>query len=1185
MPPVKYVNGATGIVFGIDYGGNDVIAYGSKIPNSNWYILTKINYDEINSSVRSLFIFILIIVLLLIIVVGFLISFLLHKQAERHRGEIIEIKESKKFLQNNYEHLLRFAKDMIFVYDYSGNIKFVNQSVISNYGYTEKEILDLKITEIIAESKFANVEEFKKKISEGNGLIFESLHKRKDGTVFPVEVSSQSIKIKDEIYVQSIVRDTTEWKKAEIQIKRLNRVYSVLSDVNQLIIRIKDKLVILKEACRIAVEEGGFTMVWIGFLNKEKNKIEIVSSAGYTNNYLEEINLYLNDEERAKGPSILCLKTGKEQICDDIENDPRMSPWKNIALKNNYRSSASFPIKIYGEVKGVINFYSNKIKFFNQEEIKLLIELANDISYAIEFLGNEEKRIEAEKELKKSEEKYRTIFQNSMVGIYRTTPDGKILMSNMALVKMLGYNSFEELAKRNLESKEYEPSYKRSKFIEIVERDGYVAGLEGEWNKADGGKVFVREYANAIRDNDGKTIYYDGIIEDVTDRKLARDELKKQTEQLISLNKLSEKINQTLFLDEVISLAIAELKNAIKADVVFLFLKEGEKLNLRGFDSTLSEELLGGLQNHVVGECLCGLAASLKKAIYSKDIFKDIRCTREECKIANLKSFAALPLFNQNEIIGVIGVSSKYERDFKKDASFLETLSKTISIGINNSNLFTQTKNAQEILKESEEKYRTLVEHNPDGIFVLDLNGKFLSINKAVVEITGYSENELLNMTFLEMVQETHKKNYFDKLEEINKGKISDLPEVYEIINKSGEKLFIEMRIVPFLKNNELIGLQGIARDVTEKQKVQEELLTLTRAISQSPVSVIITDKKGNIEYANPKALKLTGYSLDELKGENPRIFKSGKKTKEEYKILWDTILNGEEWNGEFYNKKKDGTFFWESALISPVKDKEGNITHFVAVKEDITDKKKILEELITAKEKAENANKTKDLFLANMSHELRTPLIGILGYSDLLLENLTQAEHVDMAKGILRSGKRLLNTLNLILDLTRIESDKFELSISDKDIYEELEFVYNVFKGTASEKKLEFTLKKLDDNLIAKVDPSLVTVIIENLVNNAIKFTKTGGISIVAGKDDDKNIYVKVIDTGIGIDEKHFSKIFEEFRQVSEGINREFQGTGLGLSITKRYVELLNGNISVESKVGVGTTFTVKFPSGRNSK
>ncbi len=251
-------------------------------------------------------------------------------------------------------------------------------------------------------------------------------------------------------------------------------------------------------------------------------------------------------------------------------------------------------------------------------------------------------------------------------------------------------------------------------------------------------------------------------------------------------------------------------------------------------------------------------------------------------------------------------------------------------------------------------------------------------------------------------------------------------------------------------------------------------------------------------------------------------------------------------------------------------------------LEEEVNIRKETEKKLIIAKNKAEAASKAKSVFLANMSHELRTPLTGILGYSDLLKSMLEDDELIDMAAGINRTGKRLLNTVSLVLDLSRIESDKNEINYLPTDVIAELKEVYENFKGATSVKNIDFNLNVHADSFIINIDNTMLKVILDNLINNAIKFTKKGSINIDTGTEEIKNntyFWIKVKDTGIGIKESELSLVFEEFKQLSEGFTKDFQGSGLGLSITKKYVELLYGKIKVESKFGIGTTFTIYFP------
>jgi two-component system, sensor histidine kinase and response regulator len=239
--------------------------------------------------------------------------------------------------------------------------------------------------------------------------------------------------------------------------------------------------------------------------------------------------------------------------------------------------------------------------------------------------------------------------------------------------------------------------------------------------------------------------------------------------------------------------------------------------------------------------------------------------------------------------------------------------------------------------------------------------------------------------------------------------------------------------------------------------------------------------------------------------------------------------------------------------------------------------------ELTVAKDKAEEMNRVKSIFFANMSHELRTPLIGIIGFTEILLAELTNPDHIEMINLIYKSGQRLGVTLNQILEISKIESNKMNLELKPHDITDITENAMKIFKSAAILKNLQLLSVHNAKNCIALVDEHHFVTILENLINNAIKFTKTGRITVETGLEisgTHKWAYCQVSDTGIGISHEKIETIFLEFRQVSEGNNRQYEGTGLGLTITKKLTEMMKGTISVQSEPGSGSVFTVKFPA-----
>ena len=375
----------------------------------------------------------------------------------------------------------------------------------------------------------------------------------------------------------------------------------------------------------------------------------------------------------------------------------------------------------------------------------------------------------------------------------------------------------------------------------------------------------------------------------------------------------------------------------------------------------------------------------------------------------------------------------------------------------------------------------------------------------------------------------------------------------------------------------------GSSVKVAEKDELIHKLF---RGIQCSPASVVITNVNGDIEYVNPKFERLTGYTLEDVKGKNPRIQKSGEMPQEEYKKLWDTILSGEDWHGQFHNKNKNGELYWESATISPIKSPEGKITHFIAIKEDITSLKNTEQALRAAKDKAEAATKAKSIFLANMSHELRTPLNAIIGYSELL-EEVAEEEGVgetivpDLEK-IHSAGGHLLGLINNILDLSKAEAGKMDTHQEFFEIPLVLDEVRSLIEPQA--KKNNNVLKVTVDNSADSMtsDRTKLIQMLVNLMGNACKFTKDGTITLEAScqpgeKGEQVNFIIK--DTGIGMTDEQLSRLFQEFSQADSSTTRQYGGTGLGLAISRLFARMQGGNIIAQSEHGKGSVFTITLP------
>ncbi len=390
----------------------------------------------------------------------------------------------------------------------------------------------------------------------------------------------------------------------------------------------------------------------------------------------------------------------------------------------------------------------------------------------------------------------------------------------------------------------------------------------------------------------------------------------------------------------------------------------------------------------------------------------------------------------------------------------------------------------------------------------------------------------------------------------------------------------IEDKIYLFTLNTDTSTEDGTViiygTDITSRKQIELELAKLSKAVDQSANTIVITDTDGNITFANKAFEKSTGYSVEAAMGKNPRILKSGYQPDSVYKDLWKTLHKGGAWHGEFLNKRKDGSTYWEEAVITPVKDGKGKIISYLAVKEDITARKIAEENLLQAKEEAEIANKLKSEFLANMSHEIRTPMNAIIGFTDILLDNERDPEKQDKLELIKKSGRNLLNLINDILDFSKIEAGKIQIENNVFNLHRTLNHIKTMYDVVAEEKGLSFSLQKEDTVPVMVLGDELrLNQILLNVVSNAFKFTEKGSVTIKCTYEEAK-LNVRVIDTGVGIAEDKLDSIFSAFEQADSSTERRYGGTGLGLAISRRLARLMNGDITVVSEPGKGTTFTV---------
>ncbi len=773
-----------------------------------------------------------------------------------------------------------------------------------------------------------------------------------------------------------------------------------------------------------------------------------------------------------------------------------------------------------------------------------------------------------EEELVNLNSRLQSLINTQTNYIIRTDMEGNYTFANEKFLKKFGFLNQELIGSSSL------PSFHPEDFPKVIEvtqkcienpKDFFTVEIR---KPSQNGDYFHTEWEfSAITDKDNIPVEIQCIGHDITEKQKA---FQIQKSQYNIANAMVNAVDlNSLF--EIIKKELGELIDTTNFYIAFYDEQTKMfKINIETDEKDEIEEWSAedSLSGHVI--------KSGQPLLINKEEILELANSGKINLVGTLSEiWLGVPLKTNNKIIGIISVQSYNDKNAYDDSSI-----SILEIIANQLSAYLERKRAETELIESEEKFRNFTDASPLAIMIYQ-GSKWIYTNPAGETITGYSAEELYKQNFWEIVTEEFQDLVKQSAKARLSGKGQNLSYEFSIRSKDNsiKWVFLTGRVIKYL--GKPAGLISVV-DITDRIRMEKEILKLSQAIKQSSISVMITDNEGKIEYVNPYFTKLTGYSIEEIRQENPRILKSGHQSPEFYKELWSTILAGKEWKGELKNKKKNGDMFWENVTISPIKSLDGNIINFVAIKENITEKKNMIAELVKAKEEAEEMNRIKSYFFANMSHELRTPFMPIMGYAELLTTILTDPEEKEIAESILNSSKRLTETLKNVLDLTRLEFDKVELSFVPVKVENIISEVTLLFKESAKKKNIQLKNILLENSIIVKTEEQFLREILTNLVSNALKFTSEGSIELIANKvKTNGSSFVNIIvkDTGIGIPKEKQSFIYDEFRQVSEGNTRNFQGSGLGLSIVKKYIDLMGAEISLESDRGKGCTFTIKIP------
>ncbi len=500
----------------------------------------------------------------------------------------------------------------------------------------------------------------------------------------------------------------------------------------------------------------------------------------------------------------------------------------------------------------------------------------------------------------------------------------------------------------------------------------------------------------------------------------------------------------------------------------------------------------------------------------------------------------------------------------------------------------TQRKQFESRMIEEESRFRAMAERLPIGLFLADRTGRFSYVNPAFELLSGHSQSSALGDGWLRMVHPEDRDGVVRGWTTANRDS-SIFAQELRLIKPEKSVVWVSVVASPNVDGDQFRGHVGTCQDITKRRAAElllkESELRFRAMADSAPVMIWLDDEDQKCIYLNKGWLAFTGRTEEEeangawMKGVHPEDL---PRLRDTFKRCFD---DRQSFRIEYRHRRHDGQYRWLLDMGVPRHDSSGQFAGYIGSCIDIDDSKRAEEQLGAARDAAESASRAKSAFLTNMSHEIRTPMTAILGFTDLLADrSLPEAVRQDHLEMIRDGGRHLLQIINDILDMSKIESGESNLTIARCDVRTICDEVIGLTRPQAAEKKLALVFE-WDAGTPAVIGTNALRLrqVLLNLISNAIKFTDAGTVGLSVSPvpaSDPPQLQFQVRDTGPGISPENLGRIFTPFYQADTSLTRPAGGTGLGLSISKRLAELLGGQMSVESRPGVGSTFIAVIAS-----
>ena len=762
-----------------------------------------------------------------------------------------------------------------------------------------------------------------------------------------------------------------------------------------------------------------------------------------------------------------------------------------------------------------------------------------------------------EKQLSQDKDKFRTLINNAVDGVAIVDENAKVIFINNAFCQLLQIEEQEllnidvwEIIFKMSSKKGKDEAYKeqiKGQILQLLKTQSENTVKQNQitiLKNSSGEKIHIIESVFTFPTSKGNNI---GIfLRDVTDLKQAEKEIQSAYELLTETEKIANFGSWT--------------SNP----------KTGEGSWSKGSYAirSASPDIAGSTKNH-------------EHFMHPEDIEPYRKTFKTNLKSKGTEFKQEYRLIDSKGNIKNIEAHYKIQRDKNGEAIFITGIDRDITDQIK----------AQELIRKSEERFNLAMNAAQDGIWDWNLITNEIYFSPGWKKMLGYEDHELPNdfAVWEELTHPDDVKRAWDLHYAHINGKIPRIELELRMKHKKGHWVDILTRSTAiFNENKQAIRMIGTHTDISESKKILNQL-KYQKKLNQQYLDVagtmlLVLDPDQNVVLINPKGCEILEYEKEEIIGKNWFDHFLPQKGISEIKKVFNTAIKGDIEFVEYYEnpiltkRGKEKIIAWHNSVIH---DENGKIIKLFSSGNDITEELKYKQELIIAKQKAEESDRLKSTFLANMSHEIRTPMNGIMGFAQLLREPLLEEEEIKQYVDVIeRSGKRMLNIINDLIDISKIEAQQMEVVLEETNINVQITHLKTFFNPEAQKKNIELKIHTPLTNEKATIlsDREKIYAILTNLIKNAVKFTKKGSVEF--GYNDNNNyleFYVK--DTGLGIPKEKQSTIFERFVQADMAHNREFEGAGLGLAIARAYVEMLGGKIWIEKSDEEGTEFRFKIP------